>query len=798
MEKFVLFDGGLGTMLQKNGLCAGEVPEDFCMANPEILKNIHKDYIKSGADIITANTFGSNSLKYEGNLEKAVNFAVKCAKEAANEVNPNVKVALDIGPLGQLLEPVGSVSFEDAYDIFKEVVILGKNAGADLILIETMSDIYEAKCAVLAAKENSELPVFCSMTFDENLRTLTGSDVKTCVAVLEGLRVDAIGLNCGRGPVQSFELAKEYAKYSSTPVLVMPNAGMPKYENGVTSYDIDENEFADEMKKIAELGIKYLGGCCGTTPLHIKKLCEVLSAEKYTPIKKKDFTLISSGSMCLEVTDKPVVIGERINPTGKKKFKEALINGDISYILNEAISQKESGADVLDVNVGIPQIDETLVMKTAVKEIQSVVGLPLQIDSSNAKTVESAMRIYNGKPIINSVNGKKESMDSVFPLVQKYGGAVIGLALDENGIPEKCEDRFKIAEKIVNEAQKYGIEKKDIIIDALVLTASAQQKEVFETIKAVRMIREKLGVKTVLGVSNVSFGLPEREIVNSVFLASALSAGLNFCIINPKSTAIMDTVFAYNVLANNDKSAEKYIERCAMRPKIQAVPAAADAKGAVSFSHGISEDQKKDLIYFIKSGLLKESRRETEKMLNDGMPSMEVIEKYIIPALDDVGACFEKGTMFLPQLIQSAQCAKEAFSEIQSRFSSSGGEKKEKIIIATVKGDVHDIGKNIVKLLLQNYGYDVIDLGKNVDPELIVDTAIKENVRLVGLSALMTTTVVNMEETIKLLKERYPSCLTVVGGAVLTEDYAKSINADFYAKDALKTVEFANRIFGKA
>lgn len=777
MENFVILDGAMGTMLQKNGLKAGFVPEDFCMENPEILKNIHKMYLDAGANIITANTFGSNSLKYEGNLEKTITFAVLAAKEAVIESGKKALVALDVGPLGQLLEPVGNVSFEKAYDVFKEVVVLGKNAGADIILIETMSDIYEAKCAVLAAKENSNLPVFCSMTFDENERTLTGSDIKSVIATLEGLKVDAIGLNCGRGPYQCLEIAKKYAHYSSTPLLIMPNAGMPKYENGETKYDITEDEFASKMLEIAYLGVKYLGGCCGTTPEHISRLSKILENEKYTPIKKKNHTIICSGSKSVEVKDECIVIGERINPTGKKKFKEALKNGDIDYILNEAITQKEKGACVLDVNVGIPEIDEKSVMKRAIKEIQSVVDLPLQIDSSNKETIEAALRIYNGKPIINSVNGKKSSMEEIFPLVKKYGGMVIGLTLDENGIPSKSEERFNIAKRIVDTAKEYGIDKKDIIIDALTLTASAQQKEVLETVKTVKMVREKLGVKTALGVSNVSFGLPNREIINSVFLTLALFNGLNFAIINPKSEEIMNTLYAYNVLANNDKAASSYIEKVSENKKEQ------------------TPKEERDLVYLIKNGLKDECAQRTKMMLSDGVKPMEIVENYIICALNKVGECFEKGTMFLPQLIQSAECAKSAFEKIQETFSDDKTESKGKIIIATVKGDVHDIGKNIVKLLLKNYGYDIIDLGKNVDSSVIVDTAIKENVKLVGLSALMTTTVVYMEETIKELSERCPDCKTMVGGAVLTEDYAKSINATYYAKDALKAVEIANEVF---
>ncbi|MBE7053768.1 MAG: homocysteine methyltransferase [Ruminococcaceae bacterium] len=779
MENFIFLDGALGTMLQKSGLKIGQSCEDFCMKNPDILKNIHKMYLKAGANIITANTFGTNSLKYDGDLEKAISFAINTAKSAIDELQKDARVALDVGPLGQLLEPVGNLSFEKAYEVFKEVMVIGQNCGADIILIETMSDIYEAKCALLAAKENTSLPVFCSMTFDETKRTLTGSDVKTVVAVLEGLNADVIGLNCGQGPYQSFEIAKEFAKYASVPLLVMPNAGMPKYENGKTTYDINEEEFAKKMLEISNLGVKYLGGCCGTTPTHIEKLVKVHEGKKYTYSGKKNYSVIASASKAVVVDEKCIVIGERINPTGKKKFKEALKNNDIDYILNEAISQKELGADVLDVNVGIPEIDEESVMERAIKEIQSVVDLPLQIDSSNYKTIETALRIYNGKPIVNSVNGKKSSMEKIFPLVKKYGAMVIGLTLDEDGIPKKCEERFEIAKRIVETAISYGIDKKDIIIDALTLTASAQQEDVFETLKTVKKVRDELNVKTALGVSNVSFGLPNREKINSSFLTMALYSGLNFAIINPKSKEIMDSVYSYNVLSNIDKSAVEYIEKVSEIKKDE------------------EKQIERDLIYLIKSGLKDESGLKTKEMLKCQILPMDIIEKNIIPALNEVGEAFEKGTMFLPQLIQSAQCAQSAFFEIQSAFANENNKSKGKIIIATVKGDVHDIGKNIVKLLLQNYGYDVIDLGKNVDENVILDVAKKEDVKLVGLSALMTTTVENMEKTVKLLNKELPLVQTMVGGAVLTHDYAKSINADYYAKDALKAVEIANEVFGK-
>ncbi len=775
----LFFDGGMGTMLQASGLAAGEAPEHFMQAHPECIVAVHKEYLLAGADVLTLNTFGANPLKLPGGaLKDAVFLAARCARQAMEETGRQAALALDIGPLGQLLEPVGALPFEDAYAQFLEVASLGVLAGVDLILIETMSDLYEAKAAVCAAKAAGDLPVVCSMTFSDNGRTLTGSDVKTCVAVLEGLGVDALGLNCGYGPAQTAPLAREFVAYASVPVIAQPNAGMPQYRDGETVYDVGAAEFAQQMQAIAQSGVGLLGGCCGTTPEHIRLLRQMAAPLPFSPIRQKHHTLVCSASRAVEIAGAPVIIGERINPTGKKRMKEALKTGDFDYLLNEALSQKEAGAHVLDVNVGIPGIDEPVVMRRAIQEVQAVVDLPLQIDSSDAETLAGALRIYNGKPILNSVNGKKDVMDEIFPLAKRYGAVVIGLTLDEGGIPEKAEDRLKIARRIVDTAAEYGIAKKDILIDCLVLTASAQQEAVLETIKAVRLVRETLGVKTVLGVSNVSFGLPARAQLNATFLTMALTAGLDCCIINPKSDAMMQAIRAYNVLAGHDLGAAGYIAA------FSAQEAAAE-KGSAA----------RDLRYLITSGLKEEAAAESERRMDAGAGAMELVETAIIPALDTVGQKFETGTMFLPQLIKSAESAKAAFAVISRRAAKEGREIKGKIVIATVLGDVHDIGKNIVKLLLQNYGFEVLDLGKNVPIETVVDAVKTHNIRLLGLSALMTTTVVNMEKTIAAVKRECPTCQVMVGGAVLTESYAKSIGADFYAPDALKSVDIAKRVF---
>lgn len=768
-EMIKYFDGGMGTMLN---LKAGELPEQLNITDPKRVLAVHYAYADAGADIITSNTFGANPLKYE-NYEELVKAGVELAGRTGK------KVALDIGPTGKLLKPLGSLDFEDCVDAFAKVVRAGKD-GADLVLIETMGDTYEIKAAVLAAKENCSLPVFVSMIFDENARLLTGADVKTACALCEGLGVDVIGFNCGLGPKQMIPLVKELRECCSLPIMVSPNAGLPESINGKTFYNVGADEFADCMKEIANLGVSYLGGCCGTTPKHIKALIEKTRDIDENIPEKKNKTVVSSYSKCVEFGAKSVVIGERINPTGKKLLKQALIENDIDYIIREGISQTECGAHILDVNVGLPEIDEPKMLKKAVSELQAVLSLPLQIDSSDYDAMEQALRIYNGKPMINSVNAKQESMKRIFPLAKKYGGVVVCLCLDESGIPETAKERIALAEKMINEAQKYGIDKKDLVVDALTMTISTNSQNAVETLKVVDYVKNTLGVNTVLGVSNISFGLPNRELVNSTFYTMALQSGLSGGIINPKSKAMMNAYYSYNALAGLDKGCSQYIE--------SAVP--------VETAAGKSESRI-SLFDAIVKGMKEESAKCAKELL-ETLSSLEIINEHIIPALDKVGAGFEKNTVFLPQLLMSADSAKAAFDEIKTKMINSGNAQKkgEKIIIATVEGDIHDIGKNIVKVLLQNYGFDVLDLGKDVKCEEVVKQTVENNVKLVGLSALMTTTVVNMEKTIKLLHEQ-TDAKVFVGGAVLTKDYAKRINADYYAKDAMESVRIAQEYFSK-
>lgn len=778
-KEFIFFDGAMGTMLQQRGLKTGEIPETYNIIHPEIIKEIHEEYLKAGANIITTNTFGANELKLKNSgysVEEIVTNAVKIAKEAKGEKY----VALDIGPIGQMLEPIGTLSFERAYEIVKRQVVAGVKAGCDLILIETVSDLYEAKAAVLAAKENSNLPVFCTMTFEEDGRTFTGTDPTNMVSLLEGLGVDALGVNCSLGPGELLPIVEEILKYSSIPVMVQPNAGLPKIVDGETMYNVSVEEFSNHLKTMAEKGVCILGGCCGTNEEFIRKLVSELKGKTPKPLENKGYTTVCSPSKTVILGNGVKVIGERINPTGKKKFKEALKNNNIDYILTEAINQMEAGADILDVNVGLPEINETEMMVKVIKEIQSIINLPLQIDSSSPEVIEAAARIYNGKPIINSVNGKDQVMNQVFPIAKKYGACVVGLTLDEGGIPSKAEDRFKIAEKIVNKAKEYGIEKENILIDCLVLTASAQQEEVMETLKAVRLVKEKLGVKTLLGVSNVSFGLPNRELLNQTFLSMALVQGLDAPILNPNNKAIMDVIKSFKVLANIDKEAKKYI----------------DENSNVEVKQEIQGTSKGDLKDIIIKGIKEEAAKITNELLKTN-DSLTIVDNYLIPALDVVGGKFERGEIFLPQLIQSAETVKNSFAVIKEKelLENKKGISKGKIILATVQGDIHDIGKNIVKVILENYGFDIIDLGKDVPIEKVVKTAKEENVKLVGLSALMTTTVKSMEETIKSLKENNVQCKTIVGGAVLNPEYAEMISADYYAKDAQEAVQIARKVF---
>lgn len=758
------FDGGMGTMLN---LKAGELPELLNINDPERVYAIHKAYADAGCNIISANTFGANRFKYD-NVDEIVKSAVKNAKRTGK------KVALDIGPTGKLLKPMGDLDFEECVDIFADIVKAGRDE-ADLVLLETFGDLYEIKAAMLAVKENCDLPLIVSMIFDEKARLLTGADVRTACAVVEGLGADAIGFNCGLGPKQMIPLVEELEKHASIPILVMPNAGLPESVNGETIFNVDPDEFAGYMKQIAKMGISYLGGCCGTTPAHLKAMIEATKDIEDKVPEFKNETIVASYSKSVDLSE-GAVIGERINPTGKKLMKEALRNKDMDYVLRQGITQSEAGAHILDVNMGLPEIDEKEMLCSGVYELQSVLPVPLQLDSGDAEAMEAALRLYNGKAMINSVNGKEKSMKEVFPLAKKYGGVVVCLCLDEDGIPSTAQGRIAIAKKIIKRAAEYGIDKKNLAVDALVMTISTDTNNAVETLNAVDYIRNTLGVNTVLGVSNISFGLPNREAVNTAFYTLAMSRGLSAGIINPNSRPMMNAFYSYKALAGKDESCQEYI------------------KSAVD-TEIVQKTENLDLKTAIIKGMKEESARCAKELL-ENTESLVIINDYIIPALDVVGDGFEKNTIFLPQLLMSADSAKAAFDEIKAHFVMSGAEqvKGEKIIIATVEGDIHDIGKNIVKVLLQNYGFDVMDLGKDVKCEKVLEEAQNNNVKLVGLSALMTTTVPNMEKTIKLLHDN-TDAKVFVGGAVLTRDYAKMINADFYAKDAMESVRIAQEFF---
>ncbi|MEO2239192.1 homocysteine S-methyltransferase family protein [Dorea sp. YH-dor226] len=787
-KELLYFDGGMGTLLQERGLKPGELPETWNLEHADEVTEIHRQYFEAGSDIVLTNTFGANAIKFhnsEYELREIVTAAVSNVKKAALlGVHDGRKVytALDVGPTGKLLKPMGDLSFEDAYEAFKETMQYGEAAGADLIHIETMSDSYEVKAAVLAAKENTSLPVFATLIFDEKGKLLTGGDVPSVVAMLEGLRVDALGINCGMGPKQMMPILKELVKYTSVPIIVKPNAGLPKQKDGEVYYDVRPEEFAELMKEIVTSGACVIGGCCGTTPDHIRAMVQNTRGMSVIPPVKKDFTIVSSYGQAVILGNKPMIIGERINPTGKKLFKQALKDHDIDYILKEGITQQDKGAHILDVNVGLPDINEVEMMREVVTELQSVSSLPLQIDTVDTQAMEAAMRIYNGKPMINSVNGKQESMDAVFPLIQRYGGVVVGLTLDEEGIPKTAEGRIKVAGKIIEEAKKYGIDKKDIVIDVLTMTISSEADGAKITLDALKGVRETYGVCTVLGVSNISFGLPYRPAINSNFYTMAMQNGLSAGIINPSSEDMMRSYYSFCALMNYDENCEAYIRQY----------------GNQTSSAPVSRKAEITLKEAIEKGLKEEAHHTTRKLLGE-MEPLDIINQYLIPALDEVGKGFEKGTVFLPQLLMSADAAKIAFAVLKEQLAKSGDnlQKKNRVILATVKGDIHDIGKNIVKVLMENYSFDVLDLGKDVPPETIVDTAIKEDIRLVGLSALMTTTVVSMEETIRLLRERKPDCKVMVGGAVLNQEYADMIGADFYGKDAMQSVYYAQSVFAE-
>ncbi len=782
----IYFDGGMGTLLQAAGLKAGELPETWNLTHPDIVRNIHLDYFNAGSNVVSANTFGANSLKFD-NLDEIIFAGIKNAKDAAEQCGrEDCFVALDVGPLGKMLEPLGDMKFERAVELFSESISIGAKYGADLIIIETMNDAYETKAAVIAAKESCDLPIFVSNVFDENKKLMTGADPKAMIAMLESLRVDAIGMNCSLGPKQMLSVAEDYIKYSSLPVIVNPNAGMPRSVDGKTVFDVDSQEFSDYGVKMAEMGVSILGGCCGTTPEYIKLLTQKTKDIPYFPPENKNITMVSSYTHAVEIGRVPVLIGERINPTGKSKFKQALRDKNMAYIINEGVSQQEKGVHILDVNVGLPEIDEDEMLTSAVKELQSVLDLPLQLDSVKASSLEKAMRIYNGKPLINSVNGKKESMDSILPLVQKYGGTLIALTIDEGGIPDTAEGRCDIAERIMLECEKYGIDKKDIIVDPLAMTVSSNDKSGKITLDSVRLIKERLGLKTSLGVSNISFGLPDRGNINALFTSLAFQCGLDCAIMNPYSDEMMRSYYTYLALVGEDKGCMNYIDY-AQSHKIEAVT-------TVSIDKEKDSDDDSKLKRAIIKGI-KSDAYSAAKAATKTRDALSIINEDIVPALDTVGKRFEEKKMYLPQLLMSAEAASKAFEAVKETMGDKENKAKGKIILATVKGDIHDIGKNIVKTLLENYGYEVIDLGKDVEPETVLERAQQENIKLVGLSALMTTTTEAMAETVKLINENMPDTKTVVGGAVLTEEFAEMIGASFYAKDAMETVRYAEEIF---
>ncbi len=773
----ILLDGAMGTMLQGKGMPLGVLPETMNLLHPEWIREIHGEYLRAGARILYSNTFGANPYKAEGcgySLEELITAGVTLAKEAAGD---NALAALDLGPLGQLLEPTGTLAFEEAYEAFARAVRAGAAAGADLIVIETMTDLAETRAALLAAKENADLPVLCTMTFEENGRTFTGCGVASMALTLTGLGADAIGINCSLGPRELLPLARELCRWTRLPLVMKPNAGLP--EPGTSRYDVTPEEFAADMVPLARLGVKLLGGCCGTTPDYIAALNRAVAGIAVKrPLEPVPPTVCSSTRVV--TTDRVRVIGERINPTGKKRFKEALKNQELDYILAQGLEQAAAGADILDVNVGLPEVDEKATMVRVVKALQGVVELPLQVDSSSPEVLEAALRVCHGKAIVNSVNGSEETLARVLPLVKKYGAAVVGLTLDHRGILKTAEERVGIAKRILDAALSYGIPREDVYIDCLTLTASAEQDTVMETLRAVRQVGKELGCPTVLGVSNISFGLPGREIINPAFLTLALGAGLTLPILNPNSAGMMGAVRAWNLLSGADKDSREFVACYGAAAPKAAPPAAVSTM---------------ELDYAVEHGLRTEAAALTRELLETTAP-MEIVDRRLIPPLDRAGAAFEKGEIFLPQLIQCAGAAQAAFEVIKSALpAESTGVSKGKIVLATVQGDIHDIGKNIVKILLENYGYTVIDLGKDVPPRRVAEAVRESGAPLVGLSALMTTTLGSMEATISLLRGEGLPCRVMVGGAVLTPDYAKKIGADWYARDAKESVDIAKGVF---
>ncbi len=791
-HNIVYLDGGTGTLLQERGLRPGEHPELWNITHPDAIVEIHRAYFDAGSNVVCTNTFGANSLKFaQDELEAIVKAAISNAKAAsdASDAPQERFIALDIGPSGKLLKPLGDLDFEAAVEVFGKTVSLGAQYGADLIYIETMSDSYETKAALLAAKECCDLPVIVSCAYGEDGKLMTGASPAAMVALLEGMGVAALGVNCSLGPKQLRPIVRELLRCASVPVIFKPNAGLPEAVNGKTVFDVTAEEYSDIAAELIGEGVRLVGGCCGTTPDYIRAVCAKTSGLAPVAVTPKEITMVSSYTRAVEFGGAPVLIGERINPTGKKRFKQALIENDTDYILSEGIAQQEKGVDILDVNVGLPEIDEPAVLKNAVASLQAVIDLPLQIDTSDMTAMEAALRCYNGKALINSVNGKAESMRAVFPLMKKYGGVAVALTLDENGIPETAQGRLDIAKNILSVAAQYGIGKKDIIFDPLALTVSASASAATVTLETVRRIRDELGAHTSLGISNVSFGLPARDAVNSTFFALALENGLSAAIMNPYSADMMKTFYAYKVLKGLDENCEAYIAAA------QRFAAAGTAPKTAADT--AKKDSGSALQHAIVKGLKEKAAACAKERLAVADP-LDVVNREIIPALNTVGVGFESKKVFLPQLLMSAEAAKSAFEVIKNALAGDGTRAdKGTFVIATVRGDIHDIGKNIVKLLLQNYGFHVVDLGKDVPPETIVETVRELHAPLAGLSALMTTTVPAMEETIRQLRRGAPWCKIVVGGAVLTQEYADAIGADHYAKDAMETVRYAEQIMEK-
>ena len=775
-QKRVYFDGGTGTYLQSQGLKPGDKPESWCLEKPDIIEHLHASYFEAGANIVKTNTFGVNKDKF-ANYDKIISAAISLAVKAKGGKDDRF-VAFDMGPTGRMLKPFGDLDFEDCVELYAANVRAAEGIGADLILIETMNDALETKAAVIAAKENSTLPIFVTNVYDTSGKLMTGATPEAMIAMLEGLGVAAIGMNCSFGPDKMADIVDKFRKYSSLPVIVNPNAGLPCLEDGKTVFTLTERDFALSMKELVKKGATIVGGCCGTTPSYIKELVGETCSMEYTAPCKKDFTLVSSYTHAVEIGDTPVLIGERINPTGKKKLKEAIKTGNMDYILSEGIRQADKGVHVLDVNVGVPGIDEAAVMKKTVEALQAVTDKPLQIDSSDFSALESAMRVYAGKPMVNSVNGKRESMNAVLPLVKKYGGVLIALTLDEDGIPDSAEGRAKIAYRIIDEAAKYGIAPKDIVVDPLALTVSSDPKSADITLDTIEILTKK-GIHTSLGVSNISFGLPVREIINSAFFTQSLQKGLKCAIMNPFSEGMMNVYYAHNVLSGKDTNCEQYISY-------------ADGKEGCSTAPAEDMGLKAAIVKGLKDAAVSICTREIEVH-----SPMEVINNMIIPALNEIGTDFERGKAYLPQLLMSAEAASASFDIVKTRIDKKSSGEEKPIILATVKGDIHDIGKNIVKVVLESYGFNVVDLGRDVDPDEVCRAVESTGSPLVGLSALMTTTVPAMEQTIKLLTKTHPHVKVMVGGAVLTEEFAGVIGADYYGADAMESVKIAKTVFDK-